>query len=56
MLAALCRWWRMKTHRHVWREWYYDLRADEPGGPKTYHGIGWTCRICAKTIDGGSRP
>lgn len=32
-------WW----HRHREIEFFYDLRADKPGGPRTYHGIGWAC-------------
>jgi hypothetical protein len=34
---------------HEWREWYADLRADEPGGPKTFHEIHWTCKRCGVT-------
>lgn len=32
-------------HAH-WKESYYDLRADEPNGPRTWHGIRWTCSRC----------
>lgn len=30
-------------HQHRYREHYGDLRADEPGGPRTYHEIWWEC-------------
>lgn len=53
-------WWRWKEkwerrkHAHDWKEEYYDLRADEPGGPKTWHGIRWRCQ-CGAVMDGGSQ-
>ena len=31
-------------HKHHDVEFFFDLRADVLGGPRTYHGIGWTCR------------
>lgn len=40
-------------HRHRWTEFYYDLRADEPGGSRIYHGIAWACR-CGRIRNGGS--
>ena len=40
-------------HRHRDHEFYYDLCADEPNGPKTYHGIGWACS-CDRITYGGS--
>jgi hypothetical protein len=40
--------WSWARHKHRMHEFYYDLRADEPGGPRTFHGIGAACR-CGKT-------
>lgn len=30
-------------HRHRYAEFFYDIRADVPNGPRSYHGIGWAC-------------
>lgn len=34
-------------HRHRWVEFFFDLRAEVAGGPRSYHGIGWVC-ACGK--------
>ena len=34
-------------HHHQYVEFYFGCYADEPGGPRTYHGIGWAC-ACGK--------
>jgi hypothetical protein len=35
--------WPRWFHRHRGVEFFFDLRTDELGGPRTYHGIGWAC-------------
>jgi hypothetical protein len=40
--------WSWSRHKHLMHKFYYDLRVVEPGGPKTWHGIGRVCR-CGKT-------
>jgi hypothetical protein len=42
-------------HRHARYEveFVYDLCADVPNGPRTYHGIAWAC-ACGRVVDGGS--
>ena len=46
-----------RRHKHQWNEFYWDLRPDhdDPNGPRTYHGIGWTCQTCGKTNKETSR-
>lgn len=41
-------------HRNYTIEFYYDLRADTWGGPRTFHGVGWVC-ACGRAVDGGTR-
>lgn len=45
--------WPFHKHRYV--EKYGDLRADEPGGPRTFHEIYWECR-CGKLLTRGCDP
>ena len=44
----------MSPHRYV--EKYGDLRADEPGGPRSYHEIYWECSQCGHRLLKGCAP
>jgi hypothetical protein len=42
--------WLIGKCDHDWSQWQpFDLRADEPGGPRTYHDFRRVCRKCGVT-------
>lgn len=45
-MSRLKTWWRQRRCWHIWKLVPTDLRADEPGGPKTFHECYFVCTQC----------
>lgn len=53
---SLLRYLRQRFCRHVFKQYYGDLRATEPGGPRIFHETYWRCQRCGKLSLNGCAP